>query len=59
MLGHPPAFHFIFSALLLLLLAMHVYWFWLIIKIALRKLVVGKVEDMREDGGGEAGSHDE
>eukprot|EP00887_Chlorella_sp_A99_P006762 scaffold3.g6762.t1 len=52
-MGAPPPLHRLFAGLLLLLLAMHVYWFGLILRIAARKATSGMVQDVREDGGGE------
>jgi hypothetical protein len=41
--------YYSFSALLCTLVVLHVYWFWLILRVAVKKLVTGKVDDVREE----------
>ena len=38
----------------LMLLALQVYWFWLILKVAIKLITTGKVEDVRSDSEDEA-----
>lgn len=37
-----------------MLLALQVYWFWLILKVAIKLITTGKVEDVRSDSEDEA-----
>mmetsp|Transcript_46250 Transcript_46250/g.118078 ORF Transcript_46250/g.118078 Transcript_46250/m.118078 type:complete len:282 (-) Transcript_46250:324-1169(-) len=43
------ASYYTFSLLLCTLVVLHVYWFWLILRVAVNKLVTGKVDDVREE----------
>lgn len=47
-LGYPMAFHWPINLLLCTLVVMHVYWFYLIIKVAIKALQ-GMQRDVRED----------
>ena len=49
-MGYRPQLYHLFNGLLMLLVVLHVYWFAIICKIALAKVLQGKdVEDTRED----------
>ena len=47
-LGGAPPLHGPLNALLLALLACHVYWFCLILRVVLRLLTTGRASDVRE-----------
>lgn len=49
-LGYTPPLYYLFNSLMVLLVVLHVYWFVIICKIALDKVLEGKdVEDTREE----------
>ena len=49
-LGYTPPLYYLFNSLMVLLVVLHVYWYAIICKIALDKVLEGKdVEDTRED----------
>lgn len=48
-LGYKPELYSLFNGLLLLLVALHIYWFAIICNIALQKVLKGKdIADARE-----------
>lgn len=48
-LGHMPPWGYLFNILLSSLVVMHLYWFTLILKVAIQQLKSGKAEDIREE----------
>ena len=48
-LGYVPEFNYALSALLGVLVMAHVYWFYLIARIAYRQVITGSASDTRED----------
>eukprot|EP00884_Botryococcus_braunii_P017445 jgi/Botrbrau1/4384/Bobra.105_2s0030.1 len=48
-LGQIPPWGYLFNVLLSSLVVMHLYWFTLILKVAIQQLRSGKAEDIRED----------
>jgi hypothetical protein len=48
-LGQMPPWGYLFNVLLSSLVVMHLYWFTLILKVAIQQLRSGKADDIRED----------
>jgi hypothetical protein len=47
-LGGMPPWGYLFNVLLISLVVMHVYWFVLILKVAVQQLTSGHAKDIRE-----------
>lgn len=48
-LGGRPPLYYMFNSLLLMLFALHCYWFTLILKVVWLTLTTGEAQDVRED----------